>query len=91
MEKESEPKCHNFKALRRKESYLGTTDQQARDQDAQYKKRSADGANKRAMEIYASEGDKGLVMRQKENKLSATYDPEPYSVVSKSGDLAVIE
>ena len=30
-------------------------------------------------------------MRPKENKLSATYDPEPYSVVSKRGDLMVIE
>jgi len=43
------------------------------------------------MESYVSEGDKGLLMRQKGNKLSATYDPEPYSVVSKSGDLVVIE
>lgn len=35
--------------------------------------------------------DKALVMRQKENKLSATYDPEPYSIVSRRGDLVVIE
>ena len=38
-----------------------------------------------------SEGDKVLLRRQKENKLSATYDPEPHSVVSKRGDLLVIE
>ena len=30
-------------------------------------------------------------MNQKEKKLSATYDPEPYSIVSKRGDLVVIE
>ena len=41
----------------------GTTDQQARDQDAEYKQRGGDGANKRAMESYVSEGDKGLLMR----------------------------
>lgn len=28
----------------------GTTDQQARDQDAEYKQRSSDGANERAVE-----------------------------------------
>ena len=44
------------------------------------------------MESDVSEGDKVLLMRQKENKLSATYDPEePCSVVSKRGDLVVIE
>ena len=32
-----------------------------------------------------------LLMKQKQNKLSATYDPEPYSVVSKRGDLVIIE
>ena len=31
------------------------------------------------------------LMCQKENKLSAMYDPEPYRVVSKRGDLVVIE
>ena len=30
-------------------------------------------------------------MKQKQNKLSAMYDPEPYSVVSKRGDLVIIE
>lgn len=32
-----------------------------------------------------------LLMRKKEQKLSATYDPEPYRLVSKRGDLVVIE
>ena len=32
-----------------------------------------------------------LLMKQRQNKLSATYDPEPYSVVSKRGDLVIIE
>ena len=69
----------------------GTTDQKAWDKDAEYKQRSADGVNKRAVESDVSEGDKVLLRRQKENKLSATYDPEPHSVVSKRGDLVVIE
>ena len=37
-----------------------------------------------------SDGDKVLLMRQKESKLSATYDPEPYSEFLR-GDLVVIE
>ena len=32
-----------------------------------------------------------LLMRQEENKLSATYEPELYSVVSKRGDLVFID
>ena len=32
-----------------------------------------------------------LLMRQKENKLSATYDPELCSVVSKRGGLVFID
>ena len=38
-----------------------------------------------------SEGDKVLLMGKKENKLSATYDSEPYSVISKRGDQVVIK
>ena len=32
-----------------------------------------------------------LLLQWKQNKLSATYDPDPCSVVSKKGDLVVIE
>ena len=32
-----------------------------------------------------------LLLKRKQNKLSTMYDPEPYSVVFKSGDLVVIE
>ena len=84
-------KMPEFESTEEEEERPGTTDQRARDQDAERKRRSADGANKRAMESDVSEGDKVLLIRQKENKLSATYDPEPYSVVSKRGDLVVIE
>ena len=59
--------------------------------DAEHQQTRADGANKRAMKSDFSEGDKLLLMRQKEKKLSATYDPEPYSVVSKRGHLVSIE
>ena len=50
-----------------------------RDQDAERKQRSAKDANKGTMGSDVSDGDKVLLMRQKENKLSATYDPEPCS------------
>ena len=69
-------KLPEFESTEEEGERPGTTDQQARDQDAEWKQRSADGANKRYMESVVSEGDKVLLMRQKENKLSATYDPE---------------
>ena len=50
-----------------------------RDQDTGRKQRSAKVANKGTMGSDVSDGDKVLLMRQKENMLSATYDPEPYS------------
>lgn len=73
------------------EERSGTTDQQARDQDSERKKRMAEAANKRAAESDVAEGDKVLLLKQKQNKLSAMYDPDPYDVVSKKGDLEVIE
>ena len=69
----------------------GTTDQQARDQDAEKKKRGAEAANRRAAESDVAEGDKVLLLQRKQNKLSTTFDPDPYSVVSKKGDLVIIE
>ena len=48
-------------------------------------------ANKRAAESDVAEGDKVLLLKQKQNKLSAMYDPDPYDLVSKKGDLVVIE
>ena len=73
------------------EERSGTTDQQARDQDAEKKKRGAEAANRRAAESDVAEGDKVLLLQRKQNKLCTTYDPDPYSVVSKKGDLVVIE
>ena len=73
------------------EEMPGTIDQHARDQDAERKQRGAESANKRSVESDVSEGDKVLLMGKKQNKLSATYDPYPYSVVSKRGDVVVIE
>ena len=73
------------------EERSGTTDQQVRDQDSERKKRMAETANKRAAESDVAEGDKVLLLKQKQNKLSAMYDPDPYDVVSKKGDLVVIE
>ena len=75
----------------KEEERLGTIDQQARDQDAEKKKRGAEAANRRAAESDVAEGDKVLLLQRKQNKLSTTYDPDPYNVVSKKGDLVVIE
>ena len=84
-------KMPEFESTNEEEERVGTTDQQARDQDAERKQRGAKNANKRAADSDVSEGDKVLLMKQRQNKLSATYDPEPYSVVSKRGDLVIIE
>ena len=80
-----------FESTDEEEERSGTTDQQARDQDADRKQRAAESANKRAADSDVSEGYKMLLMKQKQKRLSATYDPEPYSVVSKRGDLVIIE
>ena len=82
-------KMAEFESTDEEEERSGTTDQQARHEDAERKQRAAESANKGAADV--SEGDKVLLMKQKQNKLSATYDPEPYSVVSKRGDLVIIE
>ena len=80
-----------FESTDEEEERSDTTDQQARDQEAERKQRAAESANKRAADSDVSEGDKVLLMKQKDNRLSARYDPEPYSVVSKRGDLVIIE
>ena len=69
----------------------GYIDQQAPDQDAERKERGAESANKTAVETDVSEGDMVPLMGKKQNKLSATYDPEPCSVVFKRRNLVVIE
>ncbi len=75
----------------KEEERSSTTDQQGRDQDTEQKKRGAKTANKRAAESDIAQGDKVLLLKRKQNKLSAVYDPDPYSVISKKGDLVVIE
>ena len=47
-----------FESIEEEEERPGTTDQQAQDQHAESKQRSADGANKRAMQSDVSERDK---------------------------------
>lgn len=84
-------KIPEFESADEEEERSDTTDQQARDQDAERKQRAAENANKRDADSDMSEGDKVLLMKQKQNELSATYDPKPYSVVSKRGDLVIIE
>lgn len=72
-----------FESTDEEEERAGTTDQQARDQDAERKQRGVENANKRAAYSDVSKGDKVLLMKLRQNKLSATYDPEPYRVVSR--------
>ena len=64
----------------------GTTDQQARDQDAEQKKRVPETTNKRAAQSDIAEGDKMLLLKRRKDKPCAVYDPDPYSVISKKGD-----
>ena len=66
----------------------GTKNQQAR--DAERKKRVAETANKRAAQSDIAEGDKVLLLKRRQDKLSSLYDPDPYSVISEKGDLVVI-
>jgi len=84
-------KMPEFESTDEEEERAGPTDQQARDQDAERKQRGAENANKRSPDSDVSERYKVLLMKQRLNKLSATYDPEPYSVVSKRRDLVIIE
>ena len=84
-------KIPEFESTDEEEERAGNTDQQARDQDADRKQRGAENDNKRAVDSDVSEGDKVLLMKHKQNKLSPTYDLEPCSVVSKRGDLVIIE
>lgn len=84
-------KMPEFESADEEEERAGTTDLQARDQDAVRKQRGAENANKRSSDSDVSERYKVLLMKQRLDKLSATYDPEPYSVVSKRRDLVIIE
>ena len=72
------------------EEKSGTTDQLARDQDAKKKKRGAEAANRRAAESDVAEGTMCCYCKGN-NKLSTKYDPDPYNVVSKKGELVFIE
>ena len=64
------------------EEKSGTTDQQARDQDAEKRWRGAEAAKS-----DVAERNKVLLLQRKQNKLSTKYDPDPYNVISKKGDL----
>ncbi len=64
---------------------------EARDTDAQRKQRYSDNANKRAQDSHIEEGDKVLLKRDKENKLSSFYDPDPFKVLARKGDMLIVE
>ena len=68
-----------------------STDQEARDVDAEHKQKSSDMANKRTVESDVKEGDEVLLQMKKQDKLSPLYDPNPYVVTYRNGDLLIIE
>ena len=67
--------------------------QHARDRDAERKKLTKDYADRRnhAKDRAVSVGDAVLLERRKENKLSPSYEAEPYKVTACHGDQVVLK
>ena len=64
---------------------------EARDTEAHRKRRYSDNANERVQESHIQEGDKVLLKKDKENKLSSIYDPDPFKVLARKGDMVIVE
>ena len=69
-----------------------TTDQEARDRDTQKKQANKDYVEKRfhARERDVREGDWVLLEQKRQNKLSSSYEKEPYEVMTRFGDQVVL-
>ena len=69
-----------------------TTDQGARDRDTQKKKANKDYVDKtfKAREGDVREGDWVLLEQKRQNKLSSSYEKEPYEVMTRFGDQVVL-
>jgi hypothetical protein len=68
------------------------SDQAVRDRDSQRKQSNKDYVDKRfhARDRDVREGDTVLLEKKKENKLSPSYEKEPYEVMSRYGDQVVL-
>ena len=68
------------------------TDQGARDRDTQKKQANKDYVEKRfhARERDMQEGDWVLLEQKRQNKLSSSYEKEPYEVMTLYGDQVVL-
>ena len=68
------------------------TDQGARDRDTQKKQANKDYVEKRfhARERDVQEGDWVLLEQKRQNKLSSSYEKEPYEVMTLYGDQVVL-
>ena len=72
---------------------LQESDQEARERDAQKKQANKDYADKKfhARERDVREGDVVLLEQKRENKLSSSYEREPYEVMARYGDQVVLQ
>ena len=70
-----------------------STESEMRDRDGEMKVKAKRYADKKrnAQESDLAPGDQVLVKRERKNKLSTPFVPEPYDVVTKTGNSAVVE
>ena len=68
------------------------SDQEARDRDTQKKQGNKDYVDKKfhAKERDVQEGDLVLLEQKRQNKLSSSYEKEPYEVMTRYGDQVVL-
>ena len=70
-----------------------STESEMRDRDGEMKAKAKRYANKKrnAQESDLAPGDQVLVRQERKNKLSTPFAPEPYDVVTKTGNSVVFE
>ena len=89
-EGKSESKCRSSKAMKRRKGQVPSIGRP----EIRMQRRKSEGLKLQIGELqslYVAEEDKVLLLQRKQNKPSTIYDPDPYNVVSKKGDLVVIE
>ena len=69
------------------------SDQAVRDRDAHRKQSNKDyvDSRSRARDREVKEGDTVLLEKKKQNKLSPSYEKEPFEVMSRYGDQVVVQ
>ena len=70
-----------------------STESEMRDRDGEMKAKAKHCADKKrnSQESDLAPGDKVLVKQERKNKLSTPFAPEPYDVVTKTGNSVVVE